>query len=178
MVLLETIPLRVVLTGPESTGKTTLAEQLSNEYGAPAVPEAARAYALTKGAPLSRLDVTPIALAQQAAEDAVLELPGRMVILDTDLLSTAVYAQHYYGECPAWILDAVLRRRGDLYLLCDVDVPWVADPARDRPAQRDQLFQEFSAALRDRGFPTVLVRGSRDQRLAIARRAIDHLLVR
>ena len=142
----------------------------------PSVPEMARAYALDKASPLGPLDVDPIARAQQQAEDAILELPGRMVILDTDLLSTAVYAEHYYGVCPPWILEAVLRRRGDLYLLCDIDVPWVADPARDQPGQRTELFRRFRSALRDRDFPTVLVRGSWAERLETARRAIDHLL--
>ena len=176
MAILESFPRRVVLTGSESTGKTTLARELAGHFGAPWVPEHAREYVLRKGGPLAASDVEPIARGQVAAEEAAREQAGRLLVLDTDLLSTAVYAGHYYGACPRWILDAVVARRADLYLLCEIDVPWVADPARDRPREREQLQELFRSALRTRGFAVVTLRGDPGTRFERARAALDHLL--
>jgi len=163
---------RVVLIGAESTGKTTLARSLSNEFGAPWVPEFAREYQGRKGAPLTAEDVDPIARGQIAAEDAA--QPGaNLLILDTDLVSTAVYARHYYGSCPPWLDRAAQERRADLYLLLHPDVPWVADGAqRERPEAREvlhDLFRSMLETIRARFFD---VRGSWDKRASIARAAI------
>jgi NadR type nicotinamide-nucleotide adenylyltransferase len=137
-------PRRICLTGPESTGKTTLALRLARELGSLYVPEYAREYALERGNLLSAADVEPIAR-------GVIALAGAAVgpaVLDTDLISTVVYARHYYGACPSWIASEARRRRADLYLLMATDLPWVADPARDTGGvAREQLFDAFRAAL-------------------------------
>jgi NadR type nicotinamide-nucleotide adenylyltransferase len=173
---LEGLARRVVLTGSESTGKTSLTADLSRHYDAVWVPEYARSYAASKGAPLEASDVEPIAQGQIDLQDAALSRAGRLLLLDTDLLSTAVYARHYYGQCPDWVTQAVLTRRADLYLLCDIDLPWEADPQRDRPHEREQLQGLFDEALRSRRFPVVRIRGSRQDRFHAARTAIDALL--
>src|SRR5262245_44839117 len=129
-----TRPLVVTLIGSESTGKTTLAALLGRHFACPWVAEAARAYVEGRKAPLTAADVEPIARAQMAAEDAGRAAAERLLVLDTDLVSTAVYARHYYGSCPAWIEREARARLADLYLLHHPDVPWVADgPYRDRP---------------------------------------------
>ncbi|MDL1950906.1 ATP-binding protein, partial [Acidobacteria bacterium ACD] len=125
-------PRRVVLTGSECTGKTFLARTLAGRLGVPFVPEFVRLYAEEKGAPLDASDVEPVARGQMAAEDAVAAGPAGLVVLDTDLLSTVVYARHYYGACPRWVEEAAFSRLGDLYLLCHPDVPWLPDGVRDR----------------------------------------------
>ena len=121
----------VTVTGSECTGKTTLARDLARHFGAVWVPEFARDYldeqTGTTGLPLDASDVEPIARGQIAAEDRGRAAASGLVILDTDLVSTTVYARHYYGACPPWIDQAARDRRADLYLLCDIDVPWVAD---------------------------------------------------
>ena len=150
---MEGLARRVVLTGSESTGKTTLTADLARHYDAVWVPEYARSYAAAKGTPLDASDVEPMAQAQIAAQDAALLRAGRLLLLDTDLLSTAVYARHYYGQCPDWVTRAVLTRRADLYLLCDIDIPWAMDPQRDRPHKREHLQGLFDEALRSRRFP-------------------------
>ena len=81
------------------------------------------------GAPLTADDVEPIARRQIEAEERGLATATRLLVLDTDLLSTTVYARHDYGSCPPWIEQAARDRRADLYLPCDVDAPWVSDPA-------------------------------------------------
>lgn len=169
-------PLTVVLTGSESTGKTRLAEGLAARYAAPWSPEFAREYLERKRAPLVAADVEPIARGQIAGEDAAAARAGRLLLKDTDLVSTVVYARHYYGACPAWIAEAARQRRGDLYLLHHPDVPWIDDGVHDRPDRREEIHGLFVAALDAFGLRRVDVRGPWDQRRALAAAAIDALL--
>jgi NadR type nicotinamide-nucleotide adenylyltransferase len=166
----------VVLTGTESTGKTTLAADLAAHYGTVWSPEFARAYADRKPGPLDRSDVEPTARGQIAGEDGAARRASRLLILDTDLLSTVVYSRHYYGRCPEWVESAARRRLGDLYLLHHPDVPWVADGAqRDQPQARDQLHACFRAALEAFGARHVDVQGTWPERRATTVAAIDAL---
>lgn len=171
---------RVVLTGSESTGKTTLAERLARHYGASWVPEFVRDYAAAKGAPLEVSDVEAIARGQLAREDEYQSRAAasheRLLIGDTDLLSTAIYAAHYYGCAPEWIEKAARTRRPDLYLLLDIDLPWTPDPQRDRGHVRPEMHALFRAAVEASGTSFVVISGDTDARLASARAAIDDLL--
>lgn len=169
-------PLRVVVTGSESTGKTTLAGRLAAHYGTACVPELSRAYALSVARPLTRHDVEPIARAQLAAERAAESAAGRLIVLDTDVLSTLVYGEHYYGHAPRWITDELRGHPADLYLLCDIDVPWVPDPARDRGHLRAEMHALFAEAVRRSGVPCVLIRGDWEERFRSAVAAVDALL--
>lgn len=165
--------LKVVVTGSECTGKTTLARELAGWLGAPCSEEFARRYVDGKRTPLDAGDVEPIARGQAATEDEAIAAAGELVVLDTDLVSTVVYARHYYGECPAWVEQAARARLGDLYLLLHPDVPWVADGLqRDRPHQRDEIHDEFRQALESMGAHVVHVRGDWDARDAQARAAV------
>lgn len=170
--------IHVVVTGSECTGKTTLAEALANHYNTVLVPEYARQFVQDLGMAPKASDVEAIARGQIASEDALAGDASRILIQDTDLVSTIVYSRHYYGDCPAWIEDAVVERAGDLYLLCDIDVPWVPDGnQRDRGERRDEMHQLFRQALLDGDFQFVDIRGSLDHRMNLAARAIDILLV-
>lgn len=179
-------PVVVTVIGPESTGKTTLARLLAADFRTAWSPEFARTYAERRLAsdatplPLGATDVEPIARGQIAAEDAAAaraHAAGRaLVIRDTDLASTVVYARHYYGACPSWIVDTARARRAALYLLCDVDVPWVGDPARDRPFGRAAMHAEFRAVLEELGARTAAVRGGWEARHETAREAVAALL--
>jgi len=163
----------LVLTGPESTGKTTLARALAAELKAPCVPEASRLLAEAMApAPLSAETVEPIArLAMRMADEALATTPA-FVVFDTDLVSTVVYARHYYGDCPAWILDEARRRRGARYLLCVPDLPWVADGVRDQPTERETLLMGFRTVLHEIGADVVEIHGVGDARLSAARAAV------
>jgi len=162
----------VTVTGSECTGKTTLARDLARHFGTVWVPEFAREYLDKKtsatGLSLDASDVEPIARGQIAAEDRGIAAAKGLVIRDTDLVSTTVYARHYYGACPAWIEQAARDRRADLYLLCDIDVPWVADRARDRPHMREHMHALFVRALDTLGAQYVTIRGRWDERFATA----------
>jgi HTH-type transcriptional repressor of NAD biosynthesis genes len=169
--------IRVVLTGSESTGKTVLAWRLAQHYRAEHVPEFVRGYAEKKNGVLSFSDHGPIAYGQIALEDKHFARAERLIIQDTDLLSTVVYCAHYFGQCPAWIADAAAERRPDLYLLCDIDIPWIADGVRDRGHMREPMQKLFVDAVVASGVPFALVTGVGDVRFERAVEAIDALLL-
>ena len=157
---------RLCLTGPECTGKSTLAARLARELGTVVVPEFAREYAETHGHALTAADVEPIARGQLE----LIERAPAHAILDTDLISTVVYARHYYGSCPSWIEDEARRRRADLYLLLDTDVAWQPDPARDTGGDaREDLFDAFRAALDELETKWEIVSGDWEERYSLAR---------
>ncbi len=168
--------IRVVLTGSESTGKTTLAVRLAAEYAAELAPEFVREFAVRRGGVIEFGDTEEIARGQIALENHHAARAGRLLIYDTDLLSTVVYCDHYYGNCASWIREAAEARRPDLYLLLDIDVPWVPDDVRDREDRREEMQQLFRDAVAASGAHWVEVRGSWDERLRAAREAIDRML--
>ncbi|HET7435612.1 MAG TPA: ATP-binding protein [Thermoanaerobaculia bacterium] len=160
---------RICLTGPECTAKTTIAAQLARELGVPFVPEYSREYAETCGHTLTAADVEPIARGTIAAIDAA----GDAHVLDTDLISTVVYARHYYGACPPWIVAAARAHRADLYLLMNTDLPWEPDGIRDTPGPaRETLFHTFRAALEEFDASYEIVSGVGEARVENALRAI------
>jgi NadR type nicotinamide-nucleotide adenylyltransferase len=172
---------RVVLIGSESTGKTTLAVRLAAHYGVEWVPEFVRDYAARKTGPLEFADHDAIARGQIAREDEHRDrgVAGneRLLIGDTDLLSTAVYCAHYYGRCPLWIEQSARERRPDLYLLLDIDLPWTSDPQRDRGHMRPEMHALFRDAVERSRAPFVVISGEGEVRFAAARAAIDQLLL-
>jgi NadR type nicotinamide-nucleotide adenylyltransferase len=164
-------PLRVVVTGSECTGKTTLARALAARFGAPWVREYCRGYHATKGGPLDASDVEPIARGQIAEADEAETRAAGLLVLDTDLLSTVVYARHYYGACPAWVEEAARERRADLYLLCSTDLAWEPDAPRDRGDRREEMHGLFVAALAALGAevrPVAGVGPAREEAAAVA----------
>ena len=168
------LPRRIVLTGSESTGKTTLAKALAGHLGTRWVPEFSRTYAESKGGGLTAADVEPIARGQAAAEQAALVgQDDGLVVFDTDLVSTVVYARHYYGDVPAWVESVIRGYPPSLYLLCDIDLAWMADGIRDRPAQRIAIHAEFHDALCEFGFKPVEIQGTGAARLATAIDAVS-----
>ena len=170
--------IRVVVTGSESTGKTTLAADLARHYSAELVAEFVREFAEQKNVPIDFSDHGPITRGQMALEDEHMSRAERLLVQDTDLLSTVVYCRHYFGRCPAWIEAAALARRPDLYLTCQLDVPWVVDGVRDRGHMREAMQEMFQRAVVASGAPSLDCRGSREERLSRAIEAIDGLLRR
>jgi HTH-type transcriptional regulator, transcriptional repressor of NAD biosynthesis genes len=171
-------PWRICVTGPESTGKTTLAAMLASRFGTVWVPEYAREYALAAGRELTRDDVEPIARGQVANEDRLIGSAKGLIVFDTDLISTMVYARYYYGFLPPWIAAAARDRKSDLYLLHDIDVPFVRDAARDVEEDRKAHFELFKQALEEQDANVVIVRGDWAARNACAIAAVEQLLNR
>lgn len=165
--------MRIVVTGSECTGKTTLAQALADHFKVPCVPEYVRMFVQEQGRPPTAADVDAIARGQVALEAEYAASGGSLLILDTDLLSTAVYSRHYYGECPPWVAAKLSRQPGDLYLLAGIDVPWVPDGAqRDRGHRRAEMQQLFRDALAQRSLKTVELQGAMADRLRSAIGAI------
>lgn len=165
---------RVVVTGSESTGKTMLAARLAAHLGTVWTPEYARGYLDAKPAPLDCSDIEPIARGQRALEEDGARRANRVLIQDTDLLSTCIYAEHYYGACPPSVRRAL--RPPDLYLLLGIDVPWVPDPQRDRGHIREHMHALFRDAVRASGAPFVEVTGGWDERFQRAAAAVESIL--
>ena len=169
--------IRVVVTGSECTGKTTLAAALAEHYDTVFVPEYVRQFVLAKGAPPEAKDCEAIARGQIALEDEMAKQASSLLIQDTDLLSTVVYGRHYFGQCPEWIDDAPRERAADLYLLCGIDVPWIADgDQRDRGDRRGEMQDLFRRALIEREFRFTEVSGDHKLRMQLAIAAIDRLI--
>ena len=167
---------RIVLTGSECTGKTTLAEALAERCNTVCIPEYVRQFVREKGAAPDSADVEAIARGQIALEDEVLRVGHDLVIQDTDLLSTVVYSQHYYGACPPWIREELARRAPDLYLLAGIDVPWTPDgQQRDRGHMRDEMQGLFRRALVDLRARFTELSGPMASRLRDALEAIESL---
>ena len=162
------IPRRIVLTGPESTGKTTLAAELAGRLGTIWVPEFAREYAAARDGILSVDDFEPIARGQREREEAALASHDGPVVFDTDLVSTALYGAYYYGSAIPWLERAIAAYPPSHYLLCDIDLGWEADGVRDRGYDRDRLAGLFRSTLDRRGLRYDLVQGVGPERLRSA----------
>lgn len=155
---------RVIICGPESTGKTTLAKNLALQFQTVAVPEYCRIYLDKKQSPLTLQDVLPIAEGQRALEKEFEKKANTFLIGDTDIRQTLYYSQHYYGSVPQALSEMVAQLSPRIYLLLFIDVPWIADDQRDRPQHREEMFKEMEAALREAGCSYFVISGSWKER--------------
>jgi len=172
---------KVVLFGPESTGKTTLSTQLARHYHTVWAPEFAREYLQDKWNNFRKtcedIDILPIAIGQMKLENNLAKKADKVLICDTDLLETKVYSQEYYGGFVDSKLDeAAKENKYDLYLLTYIDTPWEADDLRDRPGMRLEMFHAFEKALKDHNKNYILLKGDKETRLKKAVKAIDKIL--
>lgn len=168
---------RVVITGAESTGKTTLAQGLANYYSEPWTHEFVREYVDNLNRALQPEDLEPIAKGQLATEDAALEEAQRLIIHDTNLLSSIVYAKHYFETELDWVNDHFKKRTYSIYLLCKPDMKWEADEGqRDSPLARSQLHHAFKTKLNALKLPHLELHGSKEARLQQAVTMVNKLL--
>lgn len=172
---------KVVLFGPESTGKTTLSGQLARHYNTVWAPEYAREYLQDKWNNERKVceqkDILPIAEGQIQLENNLAKKADKVLICDTDLLETKVYSEEYYGGFVDPKLDeAAVENSYDIYFLTYIDTPWEADDLRDRPEQRLEMFKAFENALIKHKRPYVLLKGDKETRLKKAVAVIDELL--
>lgn len=174
--------LRVVLYGPESTGKTTLARQLAEHYQTEWVPEFARDYLQEKwnktGMICELADITPIAYGQMHLENNLAQTANEVLFCDTDLLETLVYSQYYFQTIPAYLEEAVATHHYDLYLLTDIDVPWQPDDLRDQPHKRPEMLTLFETYLKKYKRAYFLIKGNKKERFTNATGLIDELLIK
>lgn len=169
---------KIVVIGPESTGKSTLSAQLAEALGTDWVPEYARGYLESLERAYEEADLSVIARGQMSSEDQMAGKAGKLLICDTDLNVIKVWSEHSYGHCAGWILEEIARRRYDLYLLTFTDTPWQADPLREHPEDnmRSYFYHQYQDIVGNSGVPWIVVKGSEQERLATALDAIDNLI--
>lgn len=187
---------KVVILGPESTGKSTLCARLAAHYHTTWVPEYARAYLTTHGAAYTYEALLEIAKGQVALEEKYLQaanaqrqttnLPDRQaghkpqtcLFIDTDMHVMQVWCEFVYGKCHQWIIDRIVDRSYDLFLLCDTDLPWAADILREYPGEtpRKQLFRMYHDLMVNQSTPWAVISGDYNERLQSAITAINGIL--
>ncbi len=173
---------RIVVIGPESTGKSTLCEQLAAYYQTTWVPEYAREYLTCYGTSYQHSDLLTIAQGQIAGEDKLAQealaadLP--LLFVDTDLYVMKVWSEYVFDQCDQWILNGIATRKYDLYLLCNIDLPWVKDDLREYPdeAPRRELYNIYRDLMINQTVPWVEISGGYNERLQKAITAVDMLL--
>ena len=178
--------LRVVLTGPECTGKTTLTERISHHYGIPFVPEFAVEYLESrknKKKKYTLKDLLKIASGQTSSENFGLEtaaLTGEKIKLcDTDMLTIKIWAEVVFGKTDeiieSWINTiAEYKKNENIYLLCSPEgIPWIAHPLRENPNDRHVLFELYENLLKKLGLNYYILKGDMDARFNEAKKIIE-----
>ncbi len=173
--------IKVVMFGPESTGKTTLARQLARHFNSVWVKEFARPYLQDKWNDERKTceytDLLPIALGQMELENDLVKKSNNVLFCDTDILETLVYSETYYGgEVDPILEKAAKNNTYDIYLLCNIDIPWEKDDLRDRPDRRQEMFDAFKDALEKNNRPYILIEGDKKTRLKKAVEVVNELL--
>jgi NadR type nicotinamide-nucleotide adenylyltransferase len=164
-------PKKIVVTGPESTGKSTLCEQLAENYNTGWVPEYAREYLMKLGRPYTYDDLLIIAKGQLDQEDRITALLKKpLVFIDTDMYVMKVWCEYVFGKCHSFILDEIVKRKYDVYLLCNTDLAWVADELREYPdpETRERLYFMYKDIMINQSTPWYDIKGDCEHRLSNA----------
>ncbi|MFM6925220.1 MAG: AAA family ATPase [Ferruginibacter sp.] len=184
---------KIVVIGPESTGKSTLCKQLAEHYHTIWVEEYAREYLLKNGTDYTYENLLDIAIGQIAAEELLVDrwpladkdahdqrstINDQPVFIDTDMYVMKVWCEFVFEKCHHWILNRIAQREYDLYLLCNIDLPWVKDELREYPdlARRQKLYCYYKDILINQHVPWVEIRGNYEDRLETAIKAVNKLL--
>ncbi len=167
---------KIVVIGPESTGKSTLCEQLAHHYQTIWCKEYAREYLLKNGMNYSYDDLLTIAKGQLDLEDKTLdESKNQLYFIDTNMYVMQVWCEYVYGRCHQLIIDEIVKRKYDLYLLTNIDLPWVKDELREYPDEkpRKELYKMYKELMIQEVTPWIDICGSYEERLRKAIEAVD-----
>lgn len=168
--------IKIVITGPESTGKSTLAKQLARHYNAPLVKEYAREYLTKLNKKYTQQDLTKIAKGQIELENKAMKSNSKFIVCDTSLEVIKIWSAFKYNSCEAFIIKALQERQPNLYLLMATDLPWQPDALRKNPENRKELYALYKNELTTSKVPFYEISGSGEDRLEMARKAINNLL--
>ena len=200
------MPKKIAIIGPESTGKSTLCQQLAKHYDTLWCPEYAREYLLLHGTQYSYDDLLTIARGQVELEEKYIQLlvkssesgvqsqkkkgdselspdsyrdhNSKPLFIDTDMYVMKVWCEFVFGKCHQFILDEIATRKYDLYFLCNVDLPWTSDVLREYPdfGTRKKLYEMYKSIIMSQPIPWVEISGDSHHRLDKAIQSIDSLL--
>jgi NadR type nicotinamide-nucleotide adenylyltransferase len=175
---------KIVVIGPESTGKSALCAQLSAHYETLWCPEYARSYLVDKGINYNYEDLLEIAKGQIQLEDEIYfqlqtQQKNRPYFIDTDMQVMKVWSEYVFENCHRYILNQIAERNYDAYLLCTPDIPWEADALREYPDEvtRVKLFHYYKDALTHQSLPWIEIAGDYAARLEKAVRFTDEILI-
>ena len=172
---------KIIILGPESTGKSTLCSQLADYYQTCWCPEFAREYLLQNKGQYSFADLLNIARGQLELEDTLInEARNGLYFIDTDMYVMKVWCEVAFEECHTWILKQIAMRKYDLFLLCSIDLPWVRDELREYPdlATRKKLFYMYKDLLINDGTRWAEISGSHTERLQMAIHLVNSVFQR
>jgi NadR type nicotinamide-nucleotide adenylyltransferase len=173
---LKTLPKIIVVTGAESTGKTTLTEQLATCFGVPHMPEIAREYVEKNDGKYSISDVETIAKMQIILFNEISKSDVPFIFVDTWLIVTKIWFEFVYNEVPEWLLSEIKKTKIDLFLVCDIDLPWVYDPVRENGGEnRIVLHNKYITEIDKFNFNYKIVQGTDEARFNNALRFVTEL---
>ncbi|WP_296700667.1 ATP-binding protein [Algoriphagus sp.] len=168
-------PERILILGPESTGKSTLSQDLSTYFGEPWVREYAREYLEKLGREYVYDDLLQIGKGQIELEDKFAKDSDKYLFCDTDLRVIHIWSEHRFGKTDPWVIDQIQKRKYSLILLTATDLPWEPDPQREYPEleMREYFFNKYLELAKESGFPFEIVRGIKEHRLNLAKEYIN-----
>jgi len=164
--------IRIAVTGPESTGKSQLTRELAEHFSTVWVSEFAREYLEKTQGYYTYEDILHIARGQKKKEEEMEAMARGLLFCDTEFTVTRIWCEVKYGEVHRWILEQARSHRYNLYLLCDVDLPWEPDPLREHPELRRELFTRYHELMLQEGYNFRVISGTGEQRL---RNAIEYI---
>ena len=167
---------KIVLTGSESTGKSTISNQLAKHYQTNFVEEYARKLFEKNSGNLTYEDINTIVSGQLFEEELAAQVCNKILFCDTDAIATIVWSEIYFNKCPQWIIDLTYQQDYTLHILMDIDIPWVEDNTREFPHLRKIHFNKIKAELDRRNLPYYIIKGDQDERLQNAINIIDSFL--
>ncbi len=166
---------KIVITGPESVGKTTLTKYLANHYNTIWLPEYAREYIEKLNKPYTYNDVVEIAKKQIILEKKYQRKAKKILFIDTGLIVTKIWFKEVYNEYPIWINEAIKNQKTNLFLLCNYDIPWVNDGIRENGSneKRKYLFNEYKKEIEKNGYNYKIIYNLDEQRFKNAIKITD-----
>ncbi|MDH5474418.1 MAG: ATP-binding protein [Cyclobacteriaceae bacterium] len=168
---------KIVVIGPESTGKSTLSSTLAKHYATTWVQEHARTYIDELNRSYKEHDLIEIAKEQLQLEDNAIKKTNKLLICDTNLITIQIWSEYKYGRCAPEIIDSINSRKYDLYLITNVDIPWADDPQREHPHLREFFFDLYKNTIKKTGVPYIEISGEDfNDRLITAINAIDKII--
>ncbi len=158
---------KIIFTGPESTGKTTITSSIARAFDCDWVQEEARSYLAQLDRPYNENDLLQIAKKQYQQEKKLSKSGKPFLFCDTSLLVVKIWSEYKYKRCHPWIVETLKHNKPSLYFLCNVDVPWEADPLREHPTktERQAIFNLYERELRSLKVPYIILRGNKDKRI-------------